>query len=95
MWRVVDLVEVALEVVGSAVTVRGVAQEGEEEHAPLEGVAVDSEAARGSTREEVAAIEGLKGYTQTAMPTNIYSLAPPLSLSPPPPGSFPRYSIAL
>ena len=80
MWRVVDLVEVALAVVDSAATVRGVAQEGEEDHAPLEEAVVDSEVARGSTREEVAVIEGLKGYTQSAMPTNIYS-PPPLTLS--------------
>ena len=89
MWRVVDLVEEALVVVvvGSAATVRGVAQEGEEDHAPLEEVVVGSEVARGSTREEVAAIEGLKGYKQSAMPTNIYSfvlLTPPLPLPFPP-----------
>ena len=79
-WKVVDLVEEVLVVVGLAVTVRGVAQEGEEDHAPLEEVVADSEVARGNTREEVAAIEGLKGYTQSAMPTNTYSLSP-LSLS--------------
>ena len=90
MWRVVDLVEVALVVVvvvGSAVTVRGVAQEGEEDHAPLEEVVVDSEVARGSTREEVAAIEGLKGYKQSAMSTNIYSFV--LHPFPPFPPNYP------
>lgn len=91
MWRVVDLVEVALVVVvvvvGSAATVRGVAQEGEEDHAPLEEVVVDSEVARGSTREEVAAIEGLKGYKQSAMSTNIYSFV--LHPFPPFPPNYP------
>ena len=83
------MVEVVLVVVvvGSAATVRGVAQEGEEDHAPLEEVVVDSEVARGSTREEVAAIEGLKGYKQSAMPTNIYSFV--LHPFPPLPPNYP------
>ena len=50
-------------VVGSGVIVRGVALEGEEDHAPLEEDVEDSEVAKGNTREEVAVIEGLKGYT--------------------------------
>ena len=45
--------------VGLVVTVRGVVQEGEEDHAHSEGVVVDSEVERGSTKEEVEVIEGL------------------------------------
>ena len=41
------------------VTVRGVVQEGEGEHARSEGVVEVSAEARGNTKEEVAAIEGM------------------------------------
>ena len=62
----VDSVEVVLVVVGSAVgsvvvTVRGVAREGEEDHANSEVGVVDLEVAKGNTREEAAVIEGRKG----------------------------------
>ena len=45
--------------VDSVVTVRGVVQEGEEDHAHSGVGVVDLEVVRGNTKEEVAVIEGM------------------------------------